>query len=75
MVEHLDIGTQDALIEALQSYEGGLLVVSHDKHMLTAVCDEFWVVGNRTVTSFEDFNRATTFCYKKCKYHLKIVFF
>lgn len=64
---HLDIQTQDALIGALKDFEGSLILVSHDKHLLTECCNEFWVVGNRTVTTFENFDKARTFCYKRCK--------
>ena len=42
-------------------------MVSHDKHLLTNTCDEFWVIGNQTLTSFANFDKATRFCYKKCK--------
>jgi ATPase subunit of ABC transporter with duplicated ATPase domains len=64
---HLDIQTQDALVNALQDYKGSLLVVSHDKHLLTNTCDEFWVIGNQTLTAFGNFDKATRFCYKRCK--------
>jgi len=64
---HLDIQTQDALVDALKEFQGSLLVVSHDKHLLTNTCSEFWVVGNQTLTAFDNFDKATRFCYKKCK--------
>jgi len=63
----LDIQTQDALVNALQDYKGSLLVVSHDKHLLTNTCQEFWVIGNQTLTAFDNFDKATRFCYKRCK--------
>jgi len=64
---HLDIQTQDSLVNALKEFKGSLLIVSHDKHLLTEVCDEFWVVGNRGLRKFENFDKATNYCYKKCK--------
>lgn len=64
---HLDIQTQDALVDALKEYKGSLMVVSHDKHLLTNTCDTFWVIGNQTLTTFDNFDKATRFCYKKCK--------
>jgi len=64
---HLDIQTQDSLVQALKDFNGSLLLVSHDKHLLTEVCDEFWVVGNRSLRKFENFDKATDFCYKRCK--------
>jgi len=63
---HLDLQTQDSLVDALKEFPGGLLIVSHDKHLLTSVCNQFWVVGNRTLSCFDNFDLATRFCYKKC---------
>ena len=42
---HLDIDTVDALIDALNSYSGGVLIISHDEHLISQVCDEIWVAG------------------------------
>merc|ERR1712224_918101 len=64
---HLDLTTQDALIEALKNFEGSLILVSHDKHLLTSVSNEFWVIGNRSLYTFNDFEKAKIFCYEKCK--------
>eukprot|EP00494_Astrolonche_serrata_P004952 UN04967 len=64
---HLDLPTQDALVDALAKYDGALCLVSHDKHLLASVCSEFWVVGNRTLSTFETFKDAAKFCYNKCK--------
>lgn len=64
---HLDIQTQDSLVQALKDFQGSLLIVSHDKHLLSQICDEFWVVGNRGLHKFENFDKATNFCYKRCK--------
>ncbi|CAM9139813.1 unnamed protein product, partial [Chrysoparadoxa australica] len=43
---HLDVNTCDALVDALKSYKGGIMVVSHDQHFISNVCDELWVVGS-----------------------------
>ena len=37
---------QEALIEALNDFKGGVLLVSHDQHLLTSVCKELLVVEN-----------------------------
>lgn len=49
---HLDIETIDALIEALRSFTGGIVVVTHDQHFVQTVCKELWVVGNGKVEKF-----------------------
>uniref|UniRef100_A0A7S0ZJ44 Probable ATP-dependent transporter ycf16 n=1 Tax=Timspurckia oligopyrenoides TaxID=708627 RepID=A0A7S0ZJ44_9RHOD len=49
---HLDIETIDALVEALNTFAGGVLVVSHDSRLLSCVCDEIFVVDNGSVEKF-----------------------
>eukprot|EP01132_Coremiostelium_polycephalum_P004895 gene4895-6104_t len=39
---HLDIDTVDALCQALNEFEGGILLVSHDERLISLVCDEIW---------------------------------
>ena len=51
---HLDIQMRHALSEALQSFEGALLVVSHDRFLLQAAADELWLVADATVKPFDD---------------------
>jgi ATP-binding cassette subfamily F protein 3 len=50
---HLDIEMREALSEALQDYNGALLVVAHDRHLLAATTDELWLVDGGTVAPFE----------------------
>ncbi len=50
---HLDIEMRQALTMALQDYEGALVVVAHDRHILTACCDEFWLVADGRVSPFD----------------------
>ena len=50
---HLDFDAINALIIALNNYEGGLVVVSHDQYFLSNVCDRLYVVKNRKVKIFE----------------------
>jgi ATP-binding cassette subfamily F protein 3 len=40
----LDLETTEALIEAIRTFQGGVLLVSHDQHLLTSVCKELLVV-------------------------------
>ncbi len=50
---HLDIETREALTVALSSYEGALILVSHDRHLLRATADQLWLVHDGGVASFE----------------------
>ncbi|WP_019556316.1 ATP-binding cassette domain-containing protein [Thiomicrorhabdus arctica] len=49
---HLDMETRDALDMALQDFTGALIVVTHDKHLLTSIADQFWWVHNGEVSRF-----------------------
>jgi ATP-binding cassette subfamily F protein 3 len=51
---HLDLEMREALTEALQEFDGALLVVSHDRHLLRATVDELVLVDNGQVQSFDD---------------------
>ncbi|TFZ08176.1 ABC-F family ATP-binding cassette domain-containing protein [Ramlibacter humi] len=50
---HLDLATREALSMALNEFEGTVLLVSHDRALLRAVCDEFWLVGRGQVGPFD----------------------
>ncbi|KAI6784226.1 uncharacterized protein J7T54_004772 [Emericellopsis cladophorae] len=50
---HLDIEAMDALADALNEFEGGVLMVSHDVTMLQAVCKSLWVCDGGTVEKFD----------------------
>lgn len=50
---HLDLEMREALTLALNEYEGGLVVVSHDRHLLRTTVDEFWRVEGGRVSPFE----------------------
>ena len=45
----MDLETTEALIEAIRNFKGGVLLVSHDQHLLTSVCKDLLVVENRKV--------------------------
>jgi ATP-binding cassette subfamily F protein 3 len=49
---HLDIEMREALTEALQDYDGALVVVAHDRHLLAATADELWLVDGGRVAPF-----------------------
>ena len=50
---HLDLEMRQALAMALQEYTGAVLMVSHDRHLLTTVSDRFLLVANGRVTPFD----------------------
>ncbi|XP_040991765.1 ABC transporter F family member 1 [Juglans microcarpa x Juglans regia] len=58
---HLDIETIDSLAEALNEWDGGLVLVSHDFRLINQVAHEIWVCENQAVTRWEgdimDFKR------------------
>jgi ATP-binding cassette subfamily F protein 3 len=50
---HLDLATREALSVALNEFEGTVMLVSHDRALLRAVCDEFWLVSRGGITPFD----------------------
>ncbi|MCW9045165.1 MAG: ABC-F family ATP-binding cassette domain-containing protein [Alphaproteobacteria bacterium] len=50
---HLDVDSREALIRALNDYEGAVILVSHDRHLLELVCDRLWVVEDGTCVQFD----------------------
>ena len=50
---HLDLVTREALAMALNSFEGTVMLVSHDRALLRAVCDDFWLVGEGGIRPFD----------------------
>ncbi len=50
---HLDIEMRQALTLAMQDYEGALIVVSHDRHLMRSTVDDFWLIENGTVRPFD----------------------
>jgi ATP-binding cassette subfamily F protein 3 len=50
---HLDLDMREALTVALAQFEGTLILVSHDRHLLRATADEFMLVGGGKLTPFD----------------------
>ena len=50
---HLDIDSRAALIEAINEYEGAVILVSHDRYLLEACADRLWLVADGTVKPFD----------------------
>jgi ATP-binding cassette subfamily F protein 3 len=50
---HLDLDTREALAVALAQFEGTLVLVSHDRHLLRATTEQFLIVTNGTIKPFD----------------------
>jgi ATP-binding cassette subfamily F protein 3 len=50
---HLDLEMRHALTLALQEYEGAIVLVSHDRHLLRTTADSLWLVANGAVQPFD----------------------
>ena len=50
---HLDIEMREALAEALQCFEGAVILVSHDRYLLRHCVDEFWLLENQHLSEFK----------------------
>lgn len=58
---HLDIEAMDALADAIKAFQGGVIMVSHDTHMLQQTCTTLWVCDNGAIEHFD----GTVNDYKK----------
>ncbi|MCA3555650.1 ABC-F family ATP-binding cassette domain-containing protein [Aestuariivirga sp.] len=58
---HLDVDSREALIMAINDYEGAVILISHDRHIIETCADELWLVHDGTVKRFdgdmEDYTR------------------
>jgi ATP-binding cassette subfamily F protein 3 len=50
---HLDVDSREALLRALNEYEGAVILISHDRHLVDACADRLWVVRGGSVTPYE----------------------
>ena len=50
---HLDIDAREALVKALADFEGAVLLITHDPHLVELVADTLWLVGDGTVKPFD----------------------
>jgi len=51
---HLDIDSRDALVHALNDYEGAVLIISHDRHLIESTCDTLWIAENGTIRELDE---------------------
>jgi ATP-binding cassette subfamily F protein 3 len=50
---HLDVDSREALVQALNEFEGAVIVISHDRHLIEATVDRLWVVRGGSVKTFD----------------------
>lgn len=50
---HLDVDSREALIHAVNEYDGAVLLISHDRHLVEACVDRLWIVEKGDVKRFE----------------------
>lgn len=49
---HLDLDSTEILIEALKSYKGTFIIVSHNRHFISAVANEIWYIEDKVIKSY-----------------------
>jgi ATP-binding cassette subfamily F protein 3 len=50
---HLDVDAREALVRALADYEGAVILISHDRHLMDASADRLWIVRGGTVRPYD----------------------
>ena len=51
---HLDIDAREALMQALNNYNGAVILVSHDPHLVECIADQLWLVADGTCKPYDD---------------------
>jgi len=50
---HLDVDSRAALVEAINDFEGAVILISHDRHLVEATVDRLWLVSDGSVAPFD----------------------
>jgi ATP-binding cassette subfamily F protein 3 len=50
---HLDVDSREALVRAINDYEGAVVLISHDRHLIETCADRLWLVADGTVTPYD----------------------
>ena len=50
---HLDVVAREALVQAINAFEGAVVIVSHDPHVIELTADRFWLVADGSVVPFD----------------------
>jgi ATP-binding cassette subfamily F protein 3 len=65
---HLDVDSREALIRALNEYEGAVILISHDRHLIDACADRLWIVRGGTAAPYDgDLESYKTLCLSERK--------
>ncbi len=65
---HLDVDSREALIHAINDYEGAVILISHDRHLLETCVDRLWLVNDGTIKPFEgDLDEYTKLILEKAR--------
>ena len=60
---HLDVDSREALVRTLNDYEGAVILISHDRHLMDACTDRLWIVRDGTVKTYDgDIDRYRAEC-------------
>jgi ATP-binding cassette, subfamily F, member 3 len=60
---HLDVDAREALVRALNDYEGAVILITHDRHLIEACADRLWIVRGGTVRAWDgDMDRYRADC-------------
>jgi ATP-binding cassette, subfamily F, member 3 len=60
---HLDVDAREALVRALNDYEGAVILITHDRHLIEACVDRLWIVRDGTVRAYDgDVDRYRVEC-------------
>ncbi|MEM8853032.1 MAG: ABC-F family ATP-binding cassette domain-containing protein [Pseudomonadota bacterium] len=51
---HLDIDSRAALVDAINGFDGAVILISHDRHLIEACADRLWLVEGGTVRPFDE---------------------
>ena len=51
---HLDMEGKEALAETLQQFEGGVLLVSHDRQLISQSCNRYWLIEDGRLSEWHD---------------------
>jgi ATP-binding cassette subfamily F protein 3 len=50
---HLDVDAREALVRALNDYQGAVILITHDRHLIESCVDRLWIVRDGTVKAYE----------------------